>query len=349
MCYSGRPQFLFLSLRRFCASDGMRSDLWVFAVRSRPLENHAPAAALAADRRDDQAAQRLLSAAPRLEDSAFVCPSIFDPSKRMTDNTYHHGWRRVLERAGVPHVGTHGIRHRAATDIANSGIPLKVGVALTAHKTVAMFMRYIHNEDDPVRVAADMVAARRRSVVGPRTSTLRMAPALEPRLEMTPSLSLKLHGRKLLHCRPASRTGSTHLGQGSESIGPSAFATVRTDHGHLAASGTRKTSNVVAREASRLPSEIVSGAPTTQVRPTRYATAPPTLEQDRLNCERWLQGVAAISPGRRQGRSSVGSGPRLDTERKNSGLVAPNSQISRLARVLPILEEHPYLEAQRVD
>ncbi len=112
-------------------------------------------------------AHRLLSEAPRFEGSPFVCPSIFDPTKRMTDNTYHHGWCRILERAGVPHVGTHGIRHRAATDIANSGIPLKVGMALTAHKTVTMFMRYIHTEDDPMRVAADLVAARRRNVVAP--------------------------------------------------------------------------------------------------------------------------------------------------------------------------------------
>jgi integrase len=117
-------------------------------------------------------AHRLLETAPRFEDSRFVCPSIFDPSKRMTDNTYHHGWRRILLRAGVPHVGTHGIRHRAATDIANSGIPLKVGMALTAHKTVAMFMRYVHNEADPVRAAADVVAARRRTVVScERTET----------------------------------------------------------------------------------------------------------------------------------------------------------------------------------
>lgn len=112
-------------------------------------------------------AHRLLTEAPRFEGSPFVCPSIFDPTKRMTDNTYHHGWCRILERAGVPHVGTHGIRHRAATDIANSGIPLKVGMALTAHKTVTMFMRYIHVEDDPVRMAADLVAARRRNVIAP--------------------------------------------------------------------------------------------------------------------------------------------------------------------------------------
>jgi integrase len=33
---------------------------------------------------------------------------------------------RVLKDAGVPHVGTHGIRHRATTDIASAGVPAKV-------------------------------------------------------------------------------------------------------------------------------------------------------------------------------------------------------------------------------
>jgi integrase len=110
-------------------------------------------------------AVRLLSAAPRLEGSPYVCPSIFDHSMPMSENTYFSGWRRILERAGVPHVGTHGIRHRAATDIANSGAPVKVGMALTAHKTVTMFMRYVHSEDDPIRAAADLVAARRKCVI----------------------------------------------------------------------------------------------------------------------------------------------------------------------------------------
>jgi hypothetical protein len=49
-------------------------------------------------------------------------------------------------------------------DIANSGVPVKVGMALTAHKTVAMFMRYVHTEDDPVRQAAELVANRRQSI-----------------------------------------------------------------------------------------------------------------------------------------------------------------------------------------
>ncbi|MGD9883137.1 MAG: tyrosine-type recombinase/integrase [Reyranella sp.] len=109
---------------------------------------------------------RLLATAPRLENSSYVCPSIFDPLQPMSKHTYYKGWRRILGRAGLPHIGTHGIRHRSATDIANSGIPVKVGMALTAHKTVTMFMRYVHTEDDPVRAAADAVAFRRLGLIG---------------------------------------------------------------------------------------------------------------------------------------------------------------------------------------
>lgn len=117
-----------------------------------------------------QEARRLLSNAYRIEGSPFVCPSIFDGKIAMPEGTYTNGWRRILKRAKVSHVGTHGIRHRAATDIANSGVSVKIGMALTAHKTAAMFMRYVHAEDDPVRAAAEKVASLRRDTVG--TSTL---------------------------------------------------------------------------------------------------------------------------------------------------------------------------------
>jgi len=116
-------------------------------------------------------AVRLVEAAPRLEKSPYVCPSIFNPNRPMSKHTYSKGWRRILGRAGLPHIGTHGIRHRSATDIANSGIPVKVGMALTAHKTVTMFMRYVHTEDGPVRQAAELVANRRKSVVAGTIAT----------------------------------------------------------------------------------------------------------------------------------------------------------------------------------
>ena len=110
-------------------------------------------------------ALQLIQTVPRYLDSDFVIPSLSDGSRPMSKHTYSAGWRRILERASLPHCGTHAVRHRAATDIANSGVPVKVGMALTAHKTVTMFMRYVHTEDDPIRAAAETVANRRRSVV----------------------------------------------------------------------------------------------------------------------------------------------------------------------------------------
>jgi integrase len=107
----------------------------------------------------------LLWNAPRFHGSPFVVPGINNPTRWMSRHSYWDAWRRVLEASGIAHVGTHAIRHRAATDIANSGIPLKVGMALTAHKTVTMFMRYVHVEDDQVRAAAEVVADRRASII----------------------------------------------------------------------------------------------------------------------------------------------------------------------------------------
>jgi integrase len=129
-------------------------------------------------------ALRLFETAPLLEDSPYVCPSVFDPKLPMSKHTYYQGWCRILERAGLPHIGTHGIRHRAATDIANSGIPVKVGMALTAHKTVTMFMRYVHVEDDPVRAAAEAVTHRRMGIIGVEMP----APASPPPKAAPPSI-----------------------------------------------------------------------------------------------------------------------------------------------------------------
>ena len=138
-------------------------------------------------------AVRLLKAARGLESSPYVCPAIFDPNRPMPKHTYYKGWRRILERAGLSHIGTHGIRHRSATDIANSGVPLKVGMALTAHKTVTMFMRYVHTEDDPVRAAADAVAFRRQGLIsGALAAAMKSAPA--PTIAPEPVAELSAEG-----------------------------------------------------------------------------------------------------------------------------------------------------------
>ena len=57
---------------------------------------------------------------------------------------------------------------------------MKVGMALTAHKTVTMFMRYVHTEDDPIRAAAEAVAQRRQSLIGGTLSAPASAPPTAP-------------------------------------------------------------------------------------------------------------------------------------------------------------------------
>jgi hypothetical protein len=186
---------------------------------------------------------RLFETAPRLETSPFVCPSIFDPTTSMSKHTYYTGWKRILERAKLPHIGTHGIRHRSATDIANSGAPVKVGMALTAHKTVTMFMRYVHTEDDPVRAAADAVASRRQRVVGGVIAVPHAAvpidvapPTIAPSPANSPVPAVKPRGLEDGQCTSRTKTGNyrpfRHRSGENRTIPP----------------GTKRTATVVTEE-----------------------------------------------------------------------------------------------------
>jgi hypothetical protein len=83
----------------------------------------------------------------------------------MSESASSHGWERILNRTKISHVGTHGIRHRATTEIANSGVPVKVGMQLTAHKRSLSSCDTSTREDAPVRAAAEVVAMRRRTML----------------------------------------------------------------------------------------------------------------------------------------------------------------------------------------
>jgi hypothetical protein len=130
----------------------------------------------------------------------------------MSKHTYYKGWRRILGRAGLPRIGTHGIRHRSATDIANSGIPVKVGMALTAHKTVTMFMRYVHTEDDPVRAAADAVAFRRLGLIGGDLAAAATTSAPAPIIAPETVVESRAEGDKPLGFEDGNNRSRTKLG-----------------------------------------------------------------------------------------------------------------------------------------
>lgn len=83
--------------------------------------------------------------------------------------------RQHVSGGGDEHAQQFGQKVGAAGTVAlEPVVQLLIGMALTAHKTVAMFMRYAHTEDDPVRKAAELVANRRQAINRQRT---KVAPA----------------------------------------------------------------------------------------------------------------------------------------------------------------------------
>ena len=107
---------------------------------------------------------QLLEAASRerIFDNPFVCCAVKDKAAPLPMSTLEKAWRRILARAEVKPCGLHAIRHRAATEIANSGIPMQVGMRLTGHRTAGTYLRYLHAERAQTLAAAELVAARRR-------------------------------------------------------------------------------------------------------------------------------------------------------------------------------------------
>lgn len=154
----------------------------------------------------------LFAHAPRLENCRFVIPAMWKLDNPMSQNTYAKGWQRILERAGVPHIGTHGIRHRATTEIANSGVPIKVGMQLTGHKTVTQFMQYVHTEDDPVRAAAETVAGRRRTMLSapPAIAGLQMAKPPPEHNRSAPHVQIAAGSTSLGNYRPWRKRGGSN-------------------------------------------------------------------------------------------------------------------------------------------
>ncbi|KCZ48505.1 hypothetical protein HY17_16785 [Hyphomonas sp. CY54-11-8] len=113
----------------------------------------------------------LLQEAPSRDKSPFVCPAVTDQDRPLSRETYYSsGWKRILVLAGVAHCGTHHVRHRAATDIANAVSNVRTGMTMTGHKTVQMYMRYIHPEEERIRAAQDRIRAERRRIISGKTT-----------------------------------------------------------------------------------------------------------------------------------------------------------------------------------
>ena len=68
-------------------------------------------------------------------------------------------WRELREKAGLPDVRLHDLRHTYASLLASQGLSLPIIGQLLGHAHSATTQRYAHLLDEPLRIATDGVGA----------------------------------------------------------------------------------------------------------------------------------------------------------------------------------------------
>jgi integrase len=71
-----------------------------------------------------------------------------------------HIWMRIREKARLPGVRIHDLRHSFASSAAQAGMSLPFIGALLGHRELATTNRYVHLMSDPLKVAANTVETR---------------------------------------------------------------------------------------------------------------------------------------------------------------------------------------------
>lgn len=85
--------------------------------------------------------------------------------------TLQYVWQRVRERAELPDVRMHDLRHAFASVGACSGQSLVIIGALLGHRRVATTARYAHLSNDPVRSASEAIGQRIAAALSVRPET----------------------------------------------------------------------------------------------------------------------------------------------------------------------------------
>ena len=96
--------------------------------------------------------------ARQAEQRRLDCPYVFHRNGRQIRDIYH-AWRLAAERAGRPGLMLHDFRRSTARNLVRSGVSERVAMAVTGHKTRAIFDRYnIVSETDLRDASAKMSA-----------------------------------------------------------------------------------------------------------------------------------------------------------------------------------------------
>jgi integrase len=122
-------------------------------------------------------ALELLRSIRRDHENPYVFPS---PVTGRPSASLHFPWQRIRERAGLPDLRLHDLRHSFASFLVNSGVSLYVVQGLLGHAHTRYTQRYAHLTPDTLRDAAEtvgsVVASAARTFVSSRIGSETLAP-----------------------------------------------------------------------------------------------------------------------------------------------------------------------------
>jgi integrase len=136
-------------------------------IRRDEMELHLPDTKTGFSRRPISAATlAVLDGMKRMPGSDFVFRDAKTPTKPLSYDAVKGTFRRIVRRAGVQNCSLHTIRHWFSTMTANSVSNPRVGMALTGHKSHAVYMRYVHSDKEQARTLAEQLAAFTNTLSG---------------------------------------------------------------------------------------------------------------------------------------------------------------------------------------
>jgi integrase len=103
-------------------------------------------------------AMQILMGLPSRGTSAFVFPAN-RPEKHLVAPEY--AWKKIRDRAGIPDLHIHDLRHSFASFLINAGVPIVVVSKALNHSSLTMTQRYAHLENETVRSAMEETTALR--------------------------------------------------------------------------------------------------------------------------------------------------------------------------------------------
>ncbi len=110
-----------------------------------------------------QPARDVLARLPRTVGHPFVVEGKL-PNQHISD--LHVPWRRIRDRANLPGVRIHDLRHTYASNAVCAGVPLQMVGRILGHSVLQTTLRYAHLADEPVQKAAAENAASLSKALG---------------------------------------------------------------------------------------------------------------------------------------------------------------------------------------